>query len=166
MKLSRFIKIYYFIIVILSIYNWTNPENVSLENAMILGHYSSLIPNMLLFIYIYYVIGRFVKINNLIIVRVGMEEYKSKKEKTVMLLAIVYLVIFYVINYSLYQPNGVMPGIAVILFVCLNSFQILLSSIILLNYEQKYIGLLIAIGINLLFHYIIISVLYPMIFAF
>lgn len=166
MKLSKFIKIYYFIIVVFTIFNWTNAANVSLESAMILGHYSSLVPNMLLFIYIYYVIGRFVQVDNLIIVREGFEKYNSQKEKTVMCLTVAYLIAFYAVNYLLYQPSGMMPGISVILFVCLNSFQLLLSSIVILNYGQKYIGLLTAMGINLFFHYIIISVIFPIIFAF
>lgn len=166
MKQNKFFKIckpYYFILVILSIYNLTNTSGVFLHNAMIYGHYSTLLPNTLLFIYLYYAANKINALKNDIITRIGEESYYRGKKQILLTASVIYLIFFYIINFALYPLPADYPVIMLEAFVFLNTLQIVLGTVMIMEFEKKVQGFFGAMLLNLSFHYVVVTVFFPLI---
>lgn len=166
MKQNKFLRIckpLYFALVILSIYNLTNGDNIHLHNAMMYGHYSTLMPNTLLLIYLYYAANRICILKNSIVTRIGIESYYNAKKNTLFPISIIYLIFFYILNFALFPLATGYPVALIGLFVFLNTLQIMIGTVLIINFERKAQGLFSAILLNLIFHYAVIMVFFPVI---
>ncbi len=151
--------VWLYIIPIFLIHCWSNGKDVLLENALIFGHYITLIPNTAFIFITYFVVGKINATKQLVSIRKSTFWIRDIKLKICFSAGIIYLFLLYLESFLFYPLVGlIITKQAIFLFILLNTAWFL-GIISILQIHQPSC-LILALVLNYFFDYVLVTIIF------